>query len=108
MQHLKPVGVQEDGVDSIWLEAPAQAKGKGKAKDHGSDSEADRFGWWTSWLLGAAGTESGSGLGLGVGVGRARSEERYAYGSARGAASAAVGTWSMRHGYGGSVEEWGV
>ena len=82
------------------------AKGKGKAKDHGSDSEADRFGWWTSWLLGAAGTESGSGLGLGVG--RARSEERYAYGSARGAASAAVGTWSMRHGYGGSVEEWGV
>ena len=47
------------------------AKGKGKAKDHGSDSEADRFGWWTSWLLGAAGTEGGSGLGLGVGVGRA-------------------------------------
>ncbi|CDO73162.1 hypothetical protein BN946_scf185007.g217 [Trametes cinnabarina] len=33
MQHLKPVGLKEDGVDSIWLEAPAKAKGKGKAKD---------------------------------------------------------------------------
>ncbi|KAI0718882.1 Low temperature viability protein-domain-containing protein [Cerioporus squamosus] len=35
MQHLKPVGVQEDGVDSIWLEAPAssKSKGKGRAKD---------------------------------------------------------------------------
>ena len=33
MQHLKPVGVQEDGVDSIWLEAPSKSKGKGKAQD---------------------------------------------------------------------------
>lgn len=34
MQHLKPVGLQEDGVDSIWLEAPqTKTKGKGKAKD---------------------------------------------------------------------------
>ncbi|RPD82109.1 LTV-domain-containing protein [Lentinus tigrinus ALCF2SS1-7] len=33
MQHLKPVGIQEDGVDSIWLEAPSKSKGKGKAKD---------------------------------------------------------------------------
>ena len=33
MQHLKTVGVQEDGVDSIWLEAPSKSKGKGKAKD---------------------------------------------------------------------------
>lgn len=34
MQHLKPVGVQEDGVESMWLEAPtAKSKGKGKAKD---------------------------------------------------------------------------
>lgn len=31
MQHLKPVGVQEDGVDSIWLEAPSKSKGKSKA-----------------------------------------------------------------------------
>ncbi|KAH9943989.1 LTV-domain-containing protein [Epithele typhae] len=34
MQHLKPVGMQEDGVDSIWLEAPeTKSKGKAKAKD---------------------------------------------------------------------------
>ncbi|PIL31520.1 hypothetical protein GSI_06222 [Ganoderma sinense ZZ0214-1] len=33
MQHLKTVGVQEGGVDSIWLEAPSKSKGKGKAKD---------------------------------------------------------------------------
>ena len=32
MQHLKPVGVEEDGVDSVWLEAP-QTRTKGKAKD---------------------------------------------------------------------------
>ncbi|KAL1951247.1 hypothetical protein VTO73DRAFT_396 [Trametes versicolor] len=32
MQHLKPVGLQEDGVESQWLEAP-KPKGKGKAKD---------------------------------------------------------------------------
>ncbi|KDQ63030.1 hypothetical protein JAAARDRAFT_29021 [Jaapia argillacea MUCL 33604] len=31
MQHLKPVGLQEDGVDSILLEAPV-TKAKGKAK----------------------------------------------------------------------------
>lgn len=30
MRHLKPVGLQEDGVDSILIEAPTQ-KGKGKA-----------------------------------------------------------------------------
>lgn len=33
MQHLKPVGLQEDGVDSIWLEAPTKSKGKAKAKE---------------------------------------------------------------------------
>ncbi|KAL7285608.1 hypothetical protein ACG7TL_000712 [Trametes sanguinea] len=33
MQHLKPVGLQEEGVDSIWLEAPVKPKGKGKSKD---------------------------------------------------------------------------
>ncbi|KAI1794003.1 LTV-domain-containing protein [Ganoderma leucocontextum] len=33
MQHLKTVGVQEDGVDSMWVEAPSKSKGKGKAKD---------------------------------------------------------------------------
>jgi protein LTV1 len=35
MQHLKPVGVQEDGFDSVLIEAPAQKlKGKGvKSKD---------------------------------------------------------------------------
>ncbi|TBU33038.1 hypothetical protein BD311DRAFT_749092 [Dichomitus squalens] len=82
-------------------------KGKGKAKDGADgDGESAKMGWWTSWLLGAAGTESGSALGLGVD--RVRSEERYAYGSSRASASPAVGTWSMRHGYGGSVEEWGV
>lgn len=32
MQHLKPVGMQEDGVDSIWVEAPSKPKGKEKAK----------------------------------------------------------------------------
>ena len=33
MQHLKPVGLREDGVDSIWVEAPSKSKGKGKAMD---------------------------------------------------------------------------
>ncbi|KAI0375462.1 LTV-domain-containing protein [Pilatotrama ljubarskyi] len=33
MQHLKPVGLQEEGVESMWLEAPTKSKGKGKAKD---------------------------------------------------------------------------
>ena len=32
MQHLKPVGLQEDGVESILIEAPSVEKGKGKAK----------------------------------------------------------------------------
>ncbi|KAH9858259.1 LTV-domain-containing protein [Lenzites betulinus] len=33
MQHLKPVGLQEDGVDSMWLEASTKSKSKGKARD---------------------------------------------------------------------------
>lgn len=33
MQHLRPVGLNEDGVDSILIEAPSQPKGKGKAKE---------------------------------------------------------------------------
>ncbi|CCM03778.1 uncharacterized protein FIBRA_05925 [Fibroporia radiculosa] len=32
MQHLRPVGVQEDGVDSILIEAPSKPAGKGKSK----------------------------------------------------------------------------
>ena len=31
MQHLKPVGLQEDGVESILIEAPVVQKGKAKA-----------------------------------------------------------------------------
>ncbi|KAF9786725.1 Low temperature viability protein-domain-containing protein [Thelephora terrestris] len=31
MQHLKPVGLQEDGVESVLIEAPSVQKGKGKA-----------------------------------------------------------------------------
>ncbi|KAI0334483.1 LTV-domain-containing protein [Cubamyces sp. BRFM 1775] len=33
MQHLKPVGLQEDGVDSMWVEAPTKSHSKGKGKD---------------------------------------------------------------------------
>ena len=33
MQHLKPVGLQEDGVESILIEAPSVRKGKGKARE---------------------------------------------------------------------------
>ncbi|OCH90064.1 Low temperature viability protein [Obba rivulosa] len=33
MQHLRPVGVQEDGVESVLIEGPTKAKGKGKSKD---------------------------------------------------------------------------
>ena len=36
MQHLRPVGIEEEGVDSILIEAPAasqKSKGKGKSKD---------------------------------------------------------------------------
>ena len=72
-------------------------KGKGKARE----DESDGVGWWTSWLLGAAGTES-------MGVGRTRSEERYAYANPSARGGGVVGTWSMRHGYGGSLEEWGA
>ncbi|GJE86246.1 LTV domain-containing protein [Phanerochaete sordida] len=32
MKHLKPVGVHEDGVESILLEAPSQSKAKGKSR----------------------------------------------------------------------------
>ena len=31
MQHLKPVGLREDGVESVLIEAPSVQKGKGKA-----------------------------------------------------------------------------
>ncbi|KAL0951838.1 hypothetical protein HGRIS_008499 [Hohenbuehelia grisea] len=30
MQHLRPIGVKEDGVESILIEAPSTSKGKGK------------------------------------------------------------------------------
>lgn len=33
MQHLRTVGIQEDGVESMLIEAPAKPKGKSKAKD---------------------------------------------------------------------------
>ncbi|KAF9055880.1 Low temperature viability protein-domain-containing protein [Panaeolus papilionaceus] len=35
MQHLRPVGVQEDGVDSVLIEAPATSKPKSKARKGG-------------------------------------------------------------------------
>ncbi|RPD66865.1 hypothetical protein L226DRAFT_121005 [Lentinus tigrinus ALCF2SS1-7] len=73
------------------------SKGKGKGKD--DDSDADRGGWWTTWLLGAAGAE-------GATIGRARTEERFAYASARGVSSG--GMWAMRPGFGGTMDEWGA
>ncbi|KAI0751087.1 hypothetical protein C8Q80DRAFT_550821 [Daedaleopsis nitida] len=80
----------------------ATAKGKGKAKAKDDEGDGEKVGWWTSWLLGAAGPDSGSAL-----VPRSRSEERYAsFVSPRGAA--AGGTWSMRPGFGSSLEEWGA
>ncbi|KZT72926.1 LTV-domain-containing protein [Daedalea quercina L-15889] len=33
IQHLRPVGIQEPGVDSILIEAPVKTKGKGRSKD---------------------------------------------------------------------------
>ncbi|OSX67023.1 hypothetical protein POSPLADRAFT_1129065 [Postia placenta MAD-698-R-SB12] len=33
MKHLRPVGLQEDGVDSILIEAPSKPKPKGKGKE---------------------------------------------------------------------------
>lgn len=45
MQHLRPVGVQEDGVDSVLIDAPSTSKGKrtagGKAKAKGDDMIRD-------------------------------------------------------------------
>ena len=32
MQHLRPVGVQEDGIDSVLIEAPSSSRAKGKGK----------------------------------------------------------------------------
>ncbi|KAF9809832.1 hypothetical protein IEO21_07232 [Rhodonia placenta] len=64
------------------------AQGRGKEEDEGG-------GWWTGWLLGAAGTGSGSGLSL-----SASREERVPGGLGS--------SWSVRPGYGGSLEEWGA
>lgn len=33
MQHLRQVGLKEDGVESMLIEAPSKAKGKGKSKE---------------------------------------------------------------------------
>ncbi|KAI0348151.1 LTV-domain-containing protein [Trametopsis cervina] len=33
MQHLRPVGLREDGVDSVLIEAPSSSKVKAKSKD---------------------------------------------------------------------------
>ncbi|KAL7282627.1 hypothetical protein ACG7TL_004099 [Trametes sanguinea] len=88
-----------------------KGKGKGRAKSagpgesDGDDEEEKGLGWWTGWLLGAAGTTGGSGLS--VGVGRARSEERYV--SASRGLGVGGGTWAIRPGFGGgSLEEWGA
>ncbi|OJT07111.1 hypothetical protein TRAPUB_2045 [Trametes pubescens] len=83
-------------------------KGKGKAREgSGADSDGEKTGWWTGWLLGAAGAGAGSASGLGMGVGRARSEERYVYPGARGAGTGGS-SWSLRPGFGNSLEEWGA
>jgi protein LTV1 len=34
MQHLRPVGVQEEGVDSVLIEAPSTSKSKSKLKEN--------------------------------------------------------------------------
>ncbi|KAH9948786.1 hypothetical protein B0H21DRAFT_214051 [Amylocystis lapponica] len=67
-----------------------KGKGKGKAE---RDAEQEGTGWWTGWLLGAAGTGSGSGLSVG-----AAREERYPRSP----------TWSVRPGFGNSLEDWGA
>ena len=45
MQHLRPVGIQVDGVDSVLIEAPSTSKGKrtatGKARGKGEDMIRD-------------------------------------------------------------------
>ena len=45
MQHLRPVGIQVDGVDSVLIEAPSTSKGKrtatGKARGRGEDMIRD-------------------------------------------------------------------
>lgn len=33
MQHLRPVGLQEDGVESVLIEAPSLSKGKAKTRE---------------------------------------------------------------------------
>nr|VWO97267.1 N/A [Ganoderma boninense] len=81
-------------------------KGKGKGKAQTDENDGGNVGWWTGWLLGAAGAESGHGLG--VGVGHTPAEERYAFANPSARGGGVVGTWSMRHGYGGSLEEWGA
>lgn len=39
MQHLRPVGVQEEGVDSVLIEAPSTSKSKSKPKDNAKSKE---------------------------------------------------------------------
>ena len=68
-------------------------RGKGKGWKGKGREEEEGGGWWTGWLLGAAGTGSGAGLSM-----SAAREERL-----RGPG------WSTRPGYvGGGWEEWGA
>ncbi|KAI0677250.1 hypothetical protein C8Q78DRAFT_1065841 [Trametes maxima] len=99
----KPEGSSDKarGRSSSKGKGKDRGKGKGKAVGDGRDgneSDDEKTGWWTGWLLGAAAGGSGAG--------RARSEERFAYPAARTAGAGAA--WSMRPGFGGSLEEWGA
>lgn len=87
----KPGGTPSKFRDKIKGKARSSRR-KGKGKEKGQAEEEEGGGWWTSWLLGAAGTGSGSGMNM-----SASREERM-----RGPG------WSTRPGYGGGWEEWGA
>lgn len=91
----KPGGVPSKFRDKARSKSRSRDKAK-RSADGRKDKERERDeggGWWTGWLLGAAGTESGSGLSLG-----ATREERIPRSPG----------WSVRSGFGNSWEEWGA
>lgn len=87
-------GSKPEGASSKFRDkGKGKERSRGVSKGKGKGKEEEEGGWWTGWLLGAAGTGSGAGLSLG-----AAREERV-----RGSG------WNTRPGYPGSGwEEWGA
>ncbi|KAH8096688.1 hypothetical protein BXZ70DRAFT_330487 [Cristinia sonorae] len=78
----------------------SRSKGKGKRRagstGSGGESSGGENGWWTTWLMGAAGSGSTSASGLGMAAAR------------RGEDKLRSASWSARPGFGNSLEDWAM